>query len=364
MSSVGSFRMTYVPKTSNTVPKAVQLSPLLCHNRACEPNAICSICHQEFVDPPDPMSGKRVARDFVCMSCGHVYHPACIGEWINTHKTCPICREEGIHVVYTSRCTQNRKLERWVTDNDDNVNIRSAVLYNQPTTDRATSRDLQRPAEFCIIDSLWEFCKGINEYALMTKLRDHRIDHKIHIGHDTGSWVALGQKGGKEGRPRAVDDAGNWLWDITGYGRTYMDGYGHLRAQWANVEDDGKGANQQEIHDYFTIDRGIAMDENSTIILELGIREQPSFLGPGSTWIKKVIADCKSIKTCFHHSLILQEGVEVVPDYDGSVKHYIFLRFLIQVDNHVAGSGAHCCGISLKRRRDGHPKFHKPEISH
>ena len=71
-----------------------------------------------------------------------------------------------------------------------------------------------------------------------------------------------------------------------------------------------------------------------------------------------------SVPNLQHHSLILQEGVEVVPDYDGSVKHYIFLRFLIQVDNHVAGSGAHCCGISLKRRRDGHPKFHKPEISH
>ena len=123
----------------------------------------------------------------------------------------------------------------------------------------------------------------------------------------------------------------------------------------AELGDDGKGANQQEIHDYFTIDRGIAMDENSTIILELGIREQPSFLGPGSTWIKKVIADCKSIKTCFHHSLILQEGVEVVPPYstviESNVERVIFLRFSIQVDSHVAGSGAHCCG-RLKRWRD------------
>ena len=103
-----------------------------------------------------------------------------------------------------------------------------------------------------------------------------------------------------------------------------------------------------EIHDYFAMDKGITMDDDSTIILELGIRDQPS----GSKWIKKVIADCKSIKTCFHHSLILQEGVEVVPDYDGSdVERIIFLRFSIHVDNHVAGSGAHCCG-RLKRWRD------------
>ena len=102
------------------------------------------------------------------------------------------------------------------------------------------------------------------------------------------------------------------------------------------------------IDGYFA-DGGITMDD--TIILELGIRDQPSFLDQtGSKWIEKVIADCTSIKTCLHHKLILQEGVEVVPDHDGSdVQRIIFLRFSIQGDNHAAGSGDHCCG-KLNRR--------------
>lgn len=42
----------------------------------------CSVCISEFV------KGERVQQS----ACGHSFHQACIGPWVETHVTCPMCR--------------------------------------------------------------------------------------------------------------------------------------------------------------------------------------------------------------------------------------------------------------------------------
>jgi len=39
----------------------------------------CSICCDELIKP-------------VCLVCTHTFCRKCINKWINTHKTCPLCR--------------------------------------------------------------------------------------------------------------------------------------------------------------------------------------------------------------------------------------------------------------------------------
>jgi len=39
----------------------------------------CSICCDELIKP-------------VCLACTHIFCKKCINKWINTHKTCPLCR--------------------------------------------------------------------------------------------------------------------------------------------------------------------------------------------------------------------------------------------------------------------------------
>lgn len=42
----------------------------------------CSICLETFDD----------AEIIQQLECKHVFHPKCIGEWLSTNETCPLCR--------------------------------------------------------------------------------------------------------------------------------------------------------------------------------------------------------------------------------------------------------------------------------
>jgi len=50
----------------------------------------CSICLNQFANQID--NGENEHSNMCRIGCGHHYHIGCIGNWLNTHNTCPLCR--------------------------------------------------------------------------------------------------------------------------------------------------------------------------------------------------------------------------------------------------------------------------------
>jgi hypothetical protein len=53
-----------------------------------EAETFCSICLEQYTSGLD--ENANVCR----IGCGHHYHFNCIGNWLNTHSTCPLCRTQ------------------------------------------------------------------------------------------------------------------------------------------------------------------------------------------------------------------------------------------------------------------------------
>ena len=49
----------------------------------------CSICY-------DPFKSEQGERAIVKTPCGHVYHKECIGNWLQSQRSCPICRTDMV----------------------------------------------------------------------------------------------------------------------------------------------------------------------------------------------------------------------------------------------------------------------------
>lgn len=47
-------------------------------------NSECSICHEPY----------RIGEEARAMECGHMHHQICLFEWLENHRTCPLCRFE------------------------------------------------------------------------------------------------------------------------------------------------------------------------------------------------------------------------------------------------------------------------------
>ena len=47
---------------------------------------VCPICICEF----------QADENIICLPCnpGHIFHDACIGEWVGINNNCPLCKEE------------------------------------------------------------------------------------------------------------------------------------------------------------------------------------------------------------------------------------------------------------------------------
>eukprot|EP00466_Bigelowiella_natans_P005845 jgi/Bigna1/140758/aug1.58_g15466 len=54
--------------------------------RAGDPE--CAIC-LEILDPDE----DRVDNDIVMLACNHRFHRRCLGQWLESRATCPMCRE-------------------------------------------------------------------------------------------------------------------------------------------------------------------------------------------------------------------------------------------------------------------------------
>eukprot|EP01059_Diplonema_ambulator_P016034 TRINITY_DN27301_c0_g1_i1.p1 TRINITY_DN27301_c0_g1~~TRINITY_DN27301_c0_g1_i1.p1 ORF type:complete len:321 (+),score=15.22 TRINITY_DN27301_c0_g1_i1:2-964(+) len=52
-------------------------------------NESCCICKEDYV----------VDQKAVQLPCGHIYCKDCIKEWLEVHRTCPMCREEVVEVT-------------------------------------------------------------------------------------------------------------------------------------------------------------------------------------------------------------------------------------------------------------------------
>lgn len=65
-------------------------SALIVHNLApadIPDDAMCYVCLEE-------VSGKEVAR-LMKLTCGHVFHIACVDAWLRKKNTCPTCRSKN-----------------------------------------------------------------------------------------------------------------------------------------------------------------------------------------------------------------------------------------------------------------------------
>ena len=61
------------------------VSELLDSNTGCDPDAICPICQDTFLNIEEPRRRLR---------CAHVYCDSCITKWLGNHKKCPVCNVE------------------------------------------------------------------------------------------------------------------------------------------------------------------------------------------------------------------------------------------------------------------------------
>jgi hypothetical protein len=65
----------------------MRTGPLLCTYQSGDERwreaAACPVCLSDLAD------GETIR---VLPACMHYFHPACVGEWLQSHNTCPVCR--------------------------------------------------------------------------------------------------------------------------------------------------------------------------------------------------------------------------------------------------------------------------------
>jgi anaphase-promoting complex subunit 11 len=58
------------------------------------PNELCGICQMPFDGCAPDVSWPGDDCPVVWGKCGHAFHLPCISKWLQSNKTCPICRRE------------------------------------------------------------------------------------------------------------------------------------------------------------------------------------------------------------------------------------------------------------------------------
>ncbi|KAF5179722.1 E3 ubiquitin-protein ligase ring1-like [Thalictrum thalictroides] len=75
------FNATYEHKLVPAAPSSVEaLKTMKCDEENLKDP--CTVCREEFM----------IGEDIALMPCLHVFHKDCIGQWLKTTNTCPICR--------------------------------------------------------------------------------------------------------------------------------------------------------------------------------------------------------------------------------------------------------------------------------
>ena len=126
--------------TSTTVVTPFRSTPQTKHIE--EP--ICSICLSEFE------VGDCLAKSAypMCSKCDHTYHYDCLSNWLMKHDTCPMCRQDIIHIkTLCSRCNPSKKIkqirnhsQRNTLDNyQQTTDIEPIAIENSPFDRRNTS---------------------------------------------------------------------------------------------------------------------------------------------------------------------------------------------------------------------------------
>lgn len=77
-----SYLLDPADRRGNGIKPAPEVSIVACA-LACKKREICSICHEEMVDP------EALA---VATTCKHVFCRACIVQWVSKKQICPMCR--------------------------------------------------------------------------------------------------------------------------------------------------------------------------------------------------------------------------------------------------------------------------------
>lgn len=80
-------------ESSDSQVKLIPYKPAAQPNVAQQEKPQCAIC---YANEDDEDAAQQYAEQKILVStpCNHIFHYTCIAKWLNTHSTCPLCRNQ------------------------------------------------------------------------------------------------------------------------------------------------------------------------------------------------------------------------------------------------------------------------------
>lgn len=126
----------------------------------------CAICINEFSD-------HELLR--LLPKCNHVFHPQCIGPWLASHVTCPVCRA-NLEVQVYNQMTVEQHLQ--LTSEDESEPSDQTVHQNDHHRDVIVR--VEPSPEITVKSPIQEIMKGLSESGRMIRLlRSHSTGHSF-----------------------------------------------------------------------------------------------------------------------------------------------------------------------------------------
>lgn len=92
------FQATFIAYSEGLQQRAQKLAALCADQGGHHPEKSqeCVVCYENIRETQDPDGTADPQAAGLQLPCQHAFHQACILEWLETHNTCPICRQEVI----------------------------------------------------------------------------------------------------------------------------------------------------------------------------------------------------------------------------------------------------------------------------
>ncbi|KMT19774.1 hypothetical protein BVRB_1g008300 [Beta vulgaris subsp. vulgaris] len=127
----------------------------------------CAICINEFSD-------HEILR--LLPKCSHVFHPHCIGPWLASHVTCPVCRANLELQAYDNTNTNNNTVQIIHQMSEDESEPSDQIINN----DNDVIVRVEPSQEVVMKSPTQELIKGLSESGRMGLLpRSHSTGHSF-----------------------------------------------------------------------------------------------------------------------------------------------------------------------------------------